>query len=58
MPVRHVTDWLNSAGRPIATLQSRPMFADVPRFGSAVIDADAPSTKARDFRVHIDLDAP
>jgi hypothetical protein len=58
VPVRHLTDWLDAAGRPIATLQSRPRFMSVPRFGSAIIDVEAPSRQARDFRMRIDIDAP
>jgi uncharacterized protein YcfL len=57
-PLRIQTDWLNASGRPIQSLQSRPQQLLVPRFGTAIITADAPNDRARDFRMQIDIDAP
>lgn len=57
-PLRIQTDWLSESGRPINSLQSRPMQLLVPRSGAAIITADAPNDRARDFRMQIDLDSP
>jgi hypothetical protein len=55
-PLRTQTDWLDESGRPLDTIQSRPAFRSIPRNGVATIEADAPSTRARNFRMTIDAD--
>lgn len=57
-PLRYQTDWLDSSGRPISTLQSRPAFRSLARATVTAIDSDAPSPAARDFRMTLDVDAP
>ncbi len=56
-PLRYQTDWLDETGRPLSTLQSRPAFRSLARTTVTTIDADAPSTRARDFRMTLDVDA-
>jgi hypothetical protein len=55
-PMRIQTDWLNEVGRPIATVQSRPAFRSIARHTVTTIEADAPNTRARDFRMTLDLE--
>jgi uncharacterized protein YcfL len=57
-PLRYQTDWLDSSGRPLRTLQSRPAFRSLARATVTTIDSDAPSTAARDFRMTLDVDSP
>jgi uncharacterized protein YcfL len=57
-PLRYQTDWLDSSGRPISTLQSRPAFRSLARATVTTIDSDAPSPAARDFRMTLDVDSP
>ena len=56
-PLRSQTDWLDSSGRPLSTLQSRPAFRSLARATVTTIGSDAPSTAARDFRMTLDVDA-
>ncbi len=57
-PLRYQTDWLDSSGRPMSSLQSRPAFRSLARATVTSIDADAPSPAARDFRMTLDVDSP
>jgi hypothetical protein len=54
-PLRIQTDWLDETGRPISTLQSRPVFRSLARQTVTTIDADAPNPRARDFRMTFDV---
>jgi hypothetical protein len=54
-PLRIQTDWLDETGRPISTLQSRPVFRSLARQTVTTIDADAPNPRARDFRMTFDI---
>jgi len=57
-PLRIQTDWLDATGRPLSTVAARPQFRSVPRSTVTTIDADAPSTRARDFRMTLDIESP
>lgn len=54
-PLRIQTDWLDETGRPLPTLQSRPVFRSLARQTVTTIEADAPSPRARDFRMTFDI---
>jgi hypothetical protein len=54
-PLRTQTDWLDETGRPISTLQSRPVFRSLARQTVTTIEADAPNPRARDFRMTFDI---
>lgn len=54
-PLRIQTDWLDETGRPISTIQSRPIFRSIARQTVTTIDADAPNPRARDFRMTFDV---
>lgn len=55
-PMRIQTDWFNEAGRPMSTVQSRPAFRSIARHTVTTIEADAPSNRARDFRMTLDVE--
>ncbi|MBY0334996.1 MAG: hypothetical protein K2X11_00155 [Acetobacteraceae bacterium] len=55
-PLRYQVDWLDETGRPLSTIQSRPIFRSLARGTITTIEADAPSTRARDFRMTLDVD--
>jgi uncharacterized protein YcfL len=57
-PLRVQIDWLDATGRPIDSVTARPQFRSVARSTVTSIDADAPSTQARDFRMTLDLESP
>lgn len=57
-PLRVQTDWFDAAGRPISTVASRPQTRSAARSTVTTIDADAPSARARDFRMTLDLEGP
>ncbi|MCR0980963.1 putative periplasmic lipoprotein [Roseomonas populi] len=58
IPLRVQTDWLDATGRPISTVAARPQFRSAARFTVTTVDADAPTSRTRDFRMTIDLEAP
>ena len=55
-PLRLQTDWLDASGRPLNTLQSRPVFRSLARHSVTTLSADAPGPQARDFRITLDLE--
>lgn len=58
IPLRIQTDWLDATGRPITATASRPVFRSAARGTVTTIDSDAPSTRATDFRMTIDVEGP
>ncbi len=55
-PLRVQTDWLDATGAALSTAASRPQFRLLPRGTDTTLDADAPNTRAQDFRMTLDAE--
>ena len=55
-PLRIQTEWLDASGAALSTAAARPQFRSVARNTVTTLDADAPSPRARDFRMTLDVE--
>jgi len=55
-PLRIQTEWLDASGAALSTAAALPQFRSVARGTVTTLDADAPSLRAQDFRMTLDVE--
>lgn len=51
-----ITDWMDGAGRPVATVMSTPRHVTVPRYGDTFLSGVAPRGDIVSFHVRVEPD--
>jgi len=55
-PLRFQTEWLDASGAALSTAAARAQSRAVARGTVTTLDADAPSLRAQDFRMTLDIE--